>query len=470
MILSIFNLFVPLLVTPYISNLLNEDLFGTYNTANAMLAVFLIFAVFGVYNYGVREISKVRDDKPRLEALFTNLFFFSIITSLVTSVIYFLYVMFAVEQASQMTYLIMLIQISGNILSIEWVNEAVENYGFITKKTIVVRLLYILAIFVFVRTPEDIIPYGLVMSLTVVVNNAVSYFYVKKRIKFNFSDFKLTRYIGPLFILLCINNINILYTQLDRIFLGNFVKGIAITEYTLPANITNMIGVMLISLIMVSIPRLSYYVSHGMERDYMALLNKSTRAFFLVLCPACIGLCCLSYEAMYLYSKTYVNAYPVLQVFALRFLISSLYTIFTNQILYIRGKEHAMIKIMLVGGILNAIFDIGLLSLGVLTPVSAILSTAVAETIMLSIMYWYIRKKVKVPFKLFAFANMKYLYFSLPFFVITYFVRQMKLTVLLNCAVIIPACGLVYLAILLMTKDEMLFYFIGKLKGKVKKQ
>ncbi|MFZ2538905.1 MAG: polysaccharide biosynthesis C-terminal domain-containing protein, partial [Oscillospiraceae bacterium] len=271
-----------------------------------------------------------------------------------------------------------------------------------------------------------------------------------------------------LFILLCISNINILYTQLDKIFLGTFVSKIANTEYTLPANITNMIGVMLISLIVVSIPRLSYYVSHGMERDYLALLNKSSRAFFLVLCPTCIGLCCLSYEAMYLYTKgAYAYAYPVLQIFALRFLISSLYSIFTNQILYIRGKEHAMIRILLVGGVLNVIFDVGLLAIGKLTPVSAIVSTAIAETIMLSIMYWYIRKKVKVPFKLFAFKNMKYLYFSLPFFAITYFIRQLELGVLLNCAIIIPLCGLTYLTILFVTKDDMLFYFINKIKAKI---
>ncbi|MEG0693462.1 MAG: oligosaccharide flippase family protein [Oscillospiraceae bacterium] len=468
LILSTFNLFVPLLVTPYVSSLLNKELYGTYNTANAMLGFFLVFAVFGVYNYGVREISKVRDDKKKLEALFTNLFFFSVITSLATSFLYFLYVMFAVKTADQPTYLLMLIQISGNILSIEWLNEAVENYGFITKKTIVVRLLYIVSIFVFVKTPQDVIPYGLIMSLTVVINNAVSYFYVKKHIRFNFSDFKLTKYIKPLFILLCISNINILYTQLDKIFLGQFVSGISNTEYTLPANITNMIGVMLISLIVVSIPRLSYYVSHNMERDYMALLNKSTRAFFLVLCPACIGLCCLSYEAMNLYTNgDYAYAYPVLQVFALRFLISSLYSIFTNQILYIRGKERSMIKILLVGGVLNTIFDIGLLVVGQLTPVSAIVSTAIAETIMLSIMYWYIRVKVKVPFKLFAFNNMKYLYYSLPFFAITYFIRLLELGVLMNCAIIIPLCGLTYFVILFVTKDDMLFYFTDKIKAKI---
>ena len=458
-------------MTPYVSSLLSKEPYGTYNTANATLGFFLVFAIFGVYSYGVREISKVRDDEQKLESLFTNLFFFSLITSIITAIVYMIFVLLFVEQSKQAIYMIMIIQIAGNILSIEWLNEAVENYGFITKKTIVVRLLYLVSIFVFVRSPDDIIPYGFVMSLAVVVNNAVSFLYVKKKIKFNFSEFKLTKYIKPLAILLCIGNINILYTQLDKIFLGEFVSGVANTEYSLPSNVTNMIGVMLISLIMVSIPRLSYYVSRNQEKDYMALLNKSTRAFFLVLCPTCIGLYCMAYEAMYLFTNgAYAYTYPVLQIFALRFLISSLYSIFTNQILYIHGKERAMIKIISIGGGLNAIFDILLLVFGLLTPVSAILSTGIAETIMLAIMYWYIRVKVKVPFQLFAFKNMKYLYFSFPFLPIAYFVHGLNRGILFNCAVIIPLCGLVYFGILLVTKDDMLFYFIGKIKNKMLKK
>lgn len=474
MTLSIFNLFVPLLVTPYIAGLFNRDdttreFFGAYNDANNIMGIFLIFAVFGIYNFGVREISKVRDDPVRMHSTFTNLFLFSIVTSLGASLLYSIYVLFGVDKQFYPTYFIMLIQLSGNMLSVEWMNEGVENYAFITKKTIIVRLLYVASIFIFVRTPDDIVPYGFVMSLSVLINNLASFIYIKKRVSFNFSDVKLQRYIKPLFILLLINNVNILYLQLDKFLLGQTVSKVAVTEYTMPANIINMVGVMLTSLLMVSVPRLSYYVSHGKFEEYTALLNKSTRGFFLVLCPACIGLCCLSYEAMYLYTRgAYAYAYVVMQIFALRFLINSLYSIFTSQILYIWGRERAMIKILAIGGALNAIFDIALLILGRLTPVSAVFSTAIAETIMLTIMYQYIRRKTAVNFKLLSFANTKYLLFSLPFFAVTIFVKSFKLGILLNCIIIVPVCAAIYLGLLLITRDDMLYFFISKVKGKVK--
>lgn len=477
MTLNAFNIFIPLLVTPYIASLFDRDeatklAYGAYNHANSVFSIFFVFAAFGVYNFGVREISRARDDKKKLATTFTNLFFFSTLTSALTSVVFFFVIIFSVGNQYQLIYMLFVIQLAGNILSVEWMNEAAENYGFITKKTIVVRILYVISIFVFVRTPDDIIPYTLIMSLSVVLNNVVSFLYIKKNIPFDFSDFKLAKYIRPLFTLVIISNVNMLYTKLDQLLLGvgPAANEIAVTEYALPAAIMNMVGGMITSLLMVAVPRLSYYRSKGENNSYMTLLSKSTRGFFLILCPICVGLFCLSYEAMYIYTNgAYAYAYNVMEIFAIRFLITSLYAIFTNQIIYIYGKEHSIIGMVAIGGFLNLFFNIGLLTVGSFTPATAIFSTAIAETIMLAILYYYIRKKLKVPFKVFAFSNMKYLYLTIPFVPVSYIVKSFKLGVLYNCAIIIPICAIFYFGVLMITKDEMMTYFSNKLKLKLKR-
>lgn len=462
-ILSVFNLFVPLLVVPYISDLFDVELYNVFNTASSVLSFFLVFAVFGVYNYGIRGISRVRDRQDELSALFTNLFFFSAITSLLVSAGYLIYVAVFITEKFKSVYYVLVIQILANVFATEWVNEAVENYGFITLKTIVVRSLYLASIFIFVKKPDDVALYGVIMSISVLLNNLLSFIYLKRKIKFSFKSFALAKYIKPLFIMLLISNVNILYTQLDKLFLGYFVPFPANTEYTAPANVINMIGVMLVSLIMVSVPRLSYYIANGREEDYLALLTKSTRAFFLVLAPCCIGLCVLSPEVMYLYTdNAYTYAYPVLSLCALRFLLSSLTTIFTNQIMYLRGKEKVMVKILAIGGGLNLIFNSICVYFKALSPITAVITTAVAEGIMLAVMYWYIRVKMGVGFRVFTFPNMKYLLFSLSFFPIVRFIKSFHLGVILNCALAIGSCGLVYLLLLIITKDDMLKFFLGK--------
>ena len=57
-LLNIFNLVVPLLVGPYVTGLLNEELYGIYNRVYTEYSIFLALASFGIYNYGVREISR----------------------------------------------------------------------------------------------------------------------------------------------------------------------------------------------------------------------------------------------------------------------------------------------------------------------------------------------------------------------------------------------------------------------------
>ena len=131
-LLSFANIVIPLLVGPYIVKLLNVELYGTYNKVYADFQFFLTFASFGIYTYGIREISKIRDNKEKVSKLLSNLFLLSLLSNICVGLIYFIYAKLISSGITYTLYLIMLIQIVGNIFYIEFVNEALENYQFIT--------------------------------------------------------------------------------------------------------------------------------------------------------------------------------------------------------------------------------------------------------------------------------------------------------------------------------------------------
>ena len=135
-ILSFVNILIPLLVGPYIVKLLDVNLYGAYNKAYADFQLFLTFASFGVYTYGIKEISKIRNDKEKVSKLLTNLFVISLISNIVVGSIYVGYSFIIAKDITRTLYLLMLIQIVANIFYIEFVNEALENYKFITLKTL----------------------------------------------------------------------------------------------------------------------------------------------------------------------------------------------------------------------------------------------------------------------------------------------------------------------------------------------
>ena len=73
-LLSLANIVIPIIIGPYITKLLDVELYGAYNKVYAEFQIFLIFATFGIYTFGVREISRIRNDEKKVAGLFTNLF------------------------------------------------------------------------------------------------------------------------------------------------------------------------------------------------------------------------------------------------------------------------------------------------------------------------------------------------------------------------------------------------------------
>ena len=130
LLLNVFNLIIPILIGPYALRVLGPDNMGVINFSQTIYGYFYIFAGFGVYQYGLREISRVRDNKEKLSSVFTNLFIFTLITNIITIVIYILFI--RNSYYGSQTYvacIIMTFNLVANVFYIEWLNEALENFG-----------------------------------------------------------------------------------------------------------------------------------------------------------------------------------------------------------------------------------------------------------------------------------------------------------------------------------------------------
>jgi O-antigen/teichoic acid export membrane protein len=123
---------VPLLVGPYIAGLLDEELYGVYNRVLAEFNIFFVLGAFGIYNYGVREISKVRENKKKREEVFSSLFVIGLISNIIVTLFYIVYFNIRGNGLDKYVYAVMIIQMMSNIFYIEFMNEAAENYAFIS--------------------------------------------------------------------------------------------------------------------------------------------------------------------------------------------------------------------------------------------------------------------------------------------------------------------------------------------------
>lgn len=473
-ILNLFNLVVPILIGPYILRVVGVEINGTIKYSQTIFAYFFIFAGFGVYQYGLREISKVRDDEKKLSSVFTSLFVFTIATNVITTGIYLIYIMANFMNDSKLygALIILTFNLLSNIFYTEWVNEAMENYGFITIKTIIIKIAYIIGLVTLVKSSDNLKEYMILLVLSTFLNNIVSFIYVKKKVKFDFSSINIVRHIKPMFLVVILSNANILYTQLDRTMIGSVIDMSNVSYYATAQDISNMINSLLLTLIYVTIPRLTNYSASREKNDeYLKLLNKISKMYLMVLFPAAIGMFMLSGEIILLYGGAeYVMAAPILQVFSIYIITLGYESILSNQVMYVQGKERIQVGVVFVGGAVNLILNILLIFTGNFTETTSIATTMIANILVITIEYIYIRKKLQIPIKIFSMDKTKYLIYSLTFIPTIMLLKTLNLGTILLCLASMISCALLYLVILIITKDEFYLDFLKKVNGIIKKK
>ena len=461
-LVRILNIIFPLLTGPYLTRILDPELFGEFNKVNALAAWFIPFAGFGVYNYGIRLVSGVRDNKQKASHNFSLLFYASTISSVVVTLIYILYIWLA-NPNNMLLYVIFIFQIIVQFLYVEWMAEAFESYNFILYKTFFVRIFMLISIFVFVKNGDDIIPYALIMTLANFLNYFTSYIYIRRKVKLVRIPLKeLVKIFKPLFSMLLLANANMLYTILDRLFLSSVKNNFFISYYTISLNLSMMITGVVVSIIIVSIPRLAKYNAEEDFENFNDLQLKTSRLVLFLVVPISVGLACVSQSIIFLYAgPKYILAVPTMIICSIRILTWTLDTIFANQIIFLKGHELSLTKIYFIGGFFNLIFNSGLFILGIEKPEFYILTTLIAEIIVLMLAVKFIRDRSLYDVRKILKTFIRYTIASLPFVAIKlavdYFIPfeyQMSKSFLMNTGFVIVGC-VVYYAIFAIVSGDL---------------
>lgn len=476
---KLLNIVFPLITGPYVLRILSKENISIFNFANTLAQLFIPLAGFGIYTYGLRNISKIKNNVEKRNKLFSELFYLSIFTALLTSCVYYGYIYSTITDKIQLIiYTIVGLQILFQFLAIEWINLAFENYAFILYKTIVIRIIMLVSIFTFINSSDDILAYAVIVSLAEILNILLSFIWIKKDIKFvkvKISDvFKLIR---PLFTIVLLANINMLYTYLDRFFLAATPNKVAISDYVIAMNIVMLITGVISGAVSVNVPRLSAYLGENNYRAYNDLIYKGSQSFLFFVVPIAFGLMILGSEATLLYGgDKFLSAGIVTSFFAFRAIVWAIDNILGIQILFVKGYEKHLTLCITIGGIINLFLNYLIFINNIIAPVYYIATTIVAEMSVLLVYIFFIRKM-----KLFSilpiFKNLtKYFSISLSFFVVSYVVNiflphtnNIDMMFLLSIAIKVICCSLIYGLMLYKLKDNIMLEMLQMINKKIRK-
>lgn len=465
--LEVLRIFIPIISVPYIYRIFKPEIMGQIEFSQSIVGYFFIFAGFGVYTYGLREISRVRNDEKKRNKLFTELFLISTVSSIFVTIIYLSYVYFKFNSDILLKNMLLInsINLISYIFYIEWINEAFENYKFISQKTIFVKVLNLLCIFLFIKISDDFYKYLFLINIFIFLNNFISFIYIRKYIKFDFKNLKIKKYMFPLGITILISNMAILYTQLDKIALGFYSKEISeVAYYGVAQKVMSILMVVIMSIISVTIPRLSFYLGQNKKDEYEKMFNKIFPFIYLLLFPIGIGIIILSREISIFFGGTaYLPAQAVMIVFGMRIIIVTVETILTNHVIFLNKKEKIVAAIYGMCGITNFIMKYFLIRFSYFNAASAIFTTMLAEILITILNIYYIKKYLRLKLEVFKSKNLKYLVFSLLFFPIGYILRKFEFHYMIYSIITFILCAGIYFILLLITKDRCVKEILEKI-------
>jgi len=466
---SLSNIIIPLIVGPYVIRTLSKENYNAYTKANVEIQLFLMLASICIFTYGIRCISKIRENKEEAKKNLAEIYLYNIFLTLIFFGLYFLYIIL-IDKTTQNLYFILMIQFFGNLITVEWFIEALENYKFITFKALLIKIIYIISIFTLLKS-DNVIIYTFIVSITFILDSLASFLYVFFKYKLNFKNLNLKRHFKPLFLTFLISNISLLYMQLDKIMLGLLVSDNAVTTYTIPSYIVTSIYNVVISIFVVAVPRLNNYYQNKSKGEFIKLYNEVIKTFQLVFIPILVFTFVLSKDIINWYaSGKYNDSIIPLKIFCLVIFLNATTYLQREGILYVFELEKSIIKFNLIGGIINVTSNFLLYLLKVFTPINSIITLGLSFLFLTIVMRIYVFNKIDKKIVLVDKDTLKYFLLSLIVIIINYFFSLIIDKLIFKIFIVFLSFGILYLIFLIIFKDKILLINYKIIKEKLGKR
>lgn len=462
MLRTVMNIIFPLITFPYVSRILLPEGMGKVNFAQSIIAYFVVISAVGISTYGIREAAKVRNNKDKLSKLVQELLIINTISTVITYLLFFIFILLQSNLKNKGLLLVMSSTILFTTIGVEWLYNALEEYGYITIRSIAIQFISLVLLFVFVRTKNDYLNYAVLLVLSSVGSNILNFFHGRKFIYLKrYKNYEFKKHFKPLTIMFAMSITTTIYLNLDSVMLGYISGDAAVGLYTTAMKINKIVLAMVLSMGTVLMPRLSFCFNNNKKEMFNKLVSKSLDLIIMIALPCIAGLSLLSNEIILIISgKEYIAASLAMKILNPIILIIGLSHLIGLQILVPIGKEKYTLYSFGAGAI--ASFILNILLIPKFSYNGAAVATLVAESsVTLTQLYFgweYMKDKIYTKSKL------SYIIGSLLIIIVVLLVKKMFINDIYILLISISLSVLVYALTLIIMKDEFALEITNRLK------
>ena len=415
-VLTLSTYLINFITFPYVARVLGVERIGLVNFVDNTVNYFLLFATMGVGLLGVREIAAVKEDKKRRDQVYSSMLALNLLFTLVSLGIYLLCISTIPKlcQYDELFY-IGTAKILFTVFLVEWFFTGVENFRYITLRSILIKVLYIISVFLFVRDTSDYRLYFILTVGVVVLNALINQLYIRKFVRVRWNNIQLFKYLKQNVILGIYTLMTSMYLTFNVMYLGLVSNNTEVGYYTTAFKLYSVILGFFTAFTNVMLPRMSSLLANGEKDRFQELVNRS----FSVMATCCIPLILCSMimapQIVYILSGPgYEGA-----ILPMRIIMPAAFAVGVAQVLAIQVlMPMKKDKVLLIASIIGAVVSL-LINLLVVPSVKSVGSAVVllcSEMGVTGMYVWYVlsQELILIPIK----AIGKNVLFSLPSVVI----------------------------------------------------
>lgn len=469
MILTIATILFPIISFPYVSRVLGPDGVGRVSFAMSIVSYFSMIAQLGIPTYGIRECAKLRDDKERLSEFVKEIIVINIIICVITYVLFFAF-LFSVERfrTEKVLFICMSCAILFNSMGLEWLYKGLEEYGYITKRSVFFKLIAFIGMFVLIKTEADVLEYGILTIFASVGSNFCNWINVKKLVSIKGVKVNsLKRHMRPIVVFFMISIATTIYTNLDNVMLGFMTNDNEVGFYTAATKVKAALVSIVASLGTVLLPRASYYIEQKWEAEFFDLSKKSMEFTMIIALPLTVYFTEFARETILVLSgNEYMHSVPVMIALMPTIVFIGATNIIGMQILVPMGREKLFFFSVLGGAVVDFLVNYFLIPL--YGAFGAAIGTTVAEFIVFLIQWIGYRSNVTILFN--KLQYWKYCIGLIIGFLLSYFVLRLEIHDFLKLVLSAIVFFGIYFGILLLLRESLLVEFVSKYMKKIRRK
>lgn len=387
-IYHVVSLIIPLIVNPYITRTISQELLGRNTYICAQITYFCLFGTLGINYLGTREIAKAAGrGLEKVRERFYSLYHLQFMTYLLMGVLFTGYLfLFPNYLSIKLMYILMLVSCMTDI---NWLYMGLEKFQFISIRNCLIRIICTLLVFLLVKNDGDINLYITCLYLPQLVLNILMWAFARRKIGKDSKAFKIQKEDAYRNLVLAIPGIAIsFYTVLDKLVLGLFQPVQTVAIYDQGQSLVRIVLSAVSAFGTAVMPRVSGMIGKDSKEDIQLIINKCSEFTWFLSVALMLGFVGVvrTFISWYLPAE-YAFVSEVVIYSAPLIIISSAENIMGVQILIPHGGEKYYSISLVVAAITNLALDL------IFVPrygiVAACICSVVAESAALIIQICY---------------------------------------------------------------------------------